>query len=180
MNNSADDSIDDAIAQWGAVLPELDFSSLHIVSRMLRIIRIFERDREPILRAVGLQPWSFDTLAVIRRQVDGTITAGELAQAVVVSLGTMTTRLVQLEKNDWVKRTPAQRDRRVVEVSLTPAGQRRFDAVLAEVLACQRAISAMLDDSETAVLITGLRALTAGAEDPHAAVASDTDAAPAA
>jgi DNA-binding MarR family transcriptional regulator len=160
----ATDSIDLVVRQWEAKLPGLDFSSLHVVSRMLRLLRIFERDRERVLESVGLEAWSFDTLAVIRRDEAGVVTAGELAAAVVVTLGTMTTRLKSLERRGWVVRQPAAHDRRVVEVSLTDDGERRFDAVFADVLECQRAIVEPLAEADADELMRLLRIMVAHVE----------------
>lgn len=162
---SPEDFIDHLIAEWEQTLPDLDFASLDIMSRMLRIIRIFERDRLHVLETVGLEPWSFDTLAAIRRHHAGWATPGELAAQTVVSLGTMTTRLKSLERRGWILREPDERDRRVVKVSLTILGRTQFDAVIAEVLACQRTITSGLNPREQETFVGLLRRILIEVDD---------------
>lgn len=142
------DAVDVMIAEWRAVLPDHDVSSLSVVSRMLRLVRIFERDRERVLAVVQLEPWSFDMLALLRRHPATRATPGELITATLVTSGTMTTRLKSLESRGWIKRTPDPVDRRQVIVSLTVPGRELFDTVFEDVLASQRRLIACLDAEE--------------------------------
>jgi DNA-binding MarR family transcriptional regulator len=52
----------------------------------------------------------------------------ELAEQQAVSLPTMSNTVSTMVREGWVRRTPAERDRRMVLIEITPAGQ----AVLAE------------------------------------------------
>lgn len=161
MITTDEDAVDVMVAEWNAAVPEEDFGTLHTVSRMLRLLRIFENDRQGVLATVGLEPWSFDILAVLRRRDDGSATAGELTSALLVTSGTMSTWLKSLEKRGWVVRQPGVTDRRRVIVALSAPGRVSFDRVLGQVLDSQRKLVACLEDAETEVLSGMLRKMLA-------------------
>lgn len=153
------DTIDVIVAQMMRVRPDSDLRSLHLVSRMLRIVRIFERDREQALKPHGLEPWSFDMLAAIRRTPGMRVRPSDLIEATLVTSGTMTTRLKSLERRGLIVREHDDVDRRGVIVSLTPAGIATIDSTFEDVLACQRAIIAELDEEEKGRLEALLRVI---------------------
>lgn len=144
--------MDRMIAEWQRAMPGRDISSLYVVSRMLRLIRIFELDRERSLKAVDLEPWSFDMLAVLRRHPGTTSTPGELMSATLVTSGTMTARLKSLEARGWISRSTSDADRRQVIVTLTVPGRALFDRVFEEILECQRRLIDCLGDDERSQL----------------------------
>ncbi|MFF2473237.1 MarR family winged helix-turn-helix transcriptional regulator [Streptomyces sp. NPDC058066] len=115
---------------------------------MLRITRLFDRDRDKTLSRFGLEPWSFDMLAALRRDPGRRFTPGDLMAAMLVTSGTMTTRLKSLEHRGWITRTPAPGDRRVVVVELTTAGTEVIDEAFGEVLSCQRELIRSLSGEE--------------------------------
>lgn len=162
----AGDMVDRLVAEWNVAMPGQDVRCLHIVSRMLRLIRIFEQDRAQVLSAVGLEAWSFDMLAVIRRQTGTATTVGDLTAATLVTSGTMTARLKSLERRGWVTRSPSPTDRRNVLVVLTIPGRQLFDEVFAKVLECQRRLVAQLDAKDGDALAGVLRRLLLGLEGP--------------
>ncbi|MEK0097944.1 MarR family winged helix-turn-helix transcriptional regulator [Streptomyces sp. NPDC056002] len=142
------DAIDEMIGLWRACLPEAEVRSLEVVSRMLRITRLFDRDRDKTLSRFGLEPWSFDMLATLRRDPRRRFTPGDLMAAMLVTSGTMTTRLKSLEHRGWITRTPDPGDRRVVVVELTTAGTEVIDEAFGEVLSCQRELIRSLSAEE--------------------------------
>lgn len=161
------DAVDTIVEQWESSMPDLDFSSLHIVSRMLRLMRIFEHQRQAILAEVGLEPWSFDTLAAIRRTSNNTATPGELTEATLVTSGTMSTRLRLLQEKGWIVRVQGTHDRRVVHVELTIPGRQVFDNVVSSVVACQQRFMETLTVRDQSVMKKLLRTMLEGV-DPHA------------
>ena len=56
----------------------------------------------------------------------GPMSSGELADKLLRSAPNMTVVLGNLERAGWIRRTRSRTDRRVVNVSLTPAGRRRI------------------------------------------------------
>ncbi len=61
------DRIDIILEEWQQELPQVDTSALGITGRVLRIARLLEKHRESILVEYGLNVWSFDVLATLRR-----------------------------------------------------------------------------------------------------------------
>lgn len=159
-----EDAVDVMVAEWTAAVPEEDFASLHTVSRMLRLLRIFENGRRAVLDSVDLEPWSFDVLAVLRRHPDGEVSAGELTSALLVTSGTMSTWLKSLEKRGWIVRSSGSADRRRVIVKLSNPGLVSFDQVLGQVLQCQRELVDPLSEEEAGVLSLMLRKMLSGQE----------------
>lgn len=159
------DAVDRMIAEWAEVRPGLDVSSNQVVSRMLRLIRLFERDRERVLESVELEPWSFDMLALLRRRPLGAATPRDLMSATLVTSGTMTARLKSLESRGWVTRSPDTVDRRQVIVKLTTPGRELFDQVFADVLDCQNRLIACLDKGERGHLAGVFRMMLLNLED---------------
>jgi len=155
------DSVDDVVTEMRAILPRSDLSSLQLVSRMLRVVRVFEQRREVLLKKYDLEPWSFDMLAAIRRSERQRLQPGELLAATLVTSGTMTTRLNSLEKRGLIARSRDGRDGRKVQVRVTPTGRRRIDAAFEDVLQCQRDLIADLDPGQRETLEDLLRRILA-------------------
>ena len=87
------------------------------------------------------------------------LTPGTLLQELLVSSGTMTNRIVRLEKKGLVKRTPSPHDRRAVLVTLTGKGVTRVDAALKELLRRESELVSPLDEEERKALSGLLRRL---------------------
>lgn len=160
-NATASDSVDDIAAQMRTILPDSDLSSLQLVSRMLRIVRVFEQRRAALLKDYGLEPWSFDMLAAIRRSERQRLRPGDLLAATLVTSGTMTTRLNSLEKRGLVSRSRDGKDGRKVQVRMTAAGRRCIDAAFEDVLQCQRDLIIDLDPAQREALEALLRRILA-------------------
>lgn len=158
--------MDQMVDEWAAVMPAQNVDCLHVVSRMLRIVRIFEQDRARVLSRIGLEPWSFDMLAVLRRRPGSQATAGELVAATLVTSGTMTARLKSLENRGWVARSPSSTDRRQVIVMLTIPGRELFDRVFTDVVSCQQRLIAGLGPDERDTLVGVFRKMLADLDTP--------------
>ncbi|GAA1872467.1 MarR family winged helix-turn-helix transcriptional regulator [Paeniglutamicibacter psychrophenolicus] len=160
------DAVDGIVKDWMRILPGTDVSSLQIMSRMLRVIRSFERRREDLLIQYGLEPWSFDMLAALRRNPGGVSSPGELIAATLVTSGTMTTRLKSLERRGLIVRRKGETDGRNVVVTLTAAGRESVDDAFEDVLQVQRDVVASLNDHEQAALEGVLRTILSAQEPP--------------
>jgi DNA-binding MarR family transcriptional regulator len=87
------------------------------------------------------------------------MTPGELLAETLVSSGTMTHRIDQMEAAGWVSRQPDPVDGRVVRVRLTPGGRDAVDAALGNLLERERSLLADLTAEERATLAGLLRRL---------------------
>jgi DNA-binding MarR family transcriptional regulator len=95
-------------------------------SALLRIVRTIDRR----VGSDGLTSTQLSVLGRVRR--DGSIAAGELAEAEGINPTMLSRVLSRLEETDLVRRTASVSDRRVVRVEITPQGRRRHDRLRAE------------------------------------------------
>lgn len=82
---------------------------------------------EPRLAAAGLTPTQLGVLEAILHK--GPLTQRELGRKVLTSAGNMTDVVDKLEARGLVCRTRSARDRRIVSVTLTPAGKALIEAL---------------------------------------------------
>lgn len=153
------DAVDGILAQWAAARPDLDVGPMGLVGRVLRLQRHLMRGMEDTLAGHGLNFASFDVLATLRRagHPDG-LSPGALLGEMMVTSGTMTNRLDQLERQGLVERLPNPQDGRGAIVRLTPQGLALVDAALRDHVARQARLVAGLDDAARERLAPLLRA----------------------
>ena len=126
------DTVDQILAAWRAVRPDLDPSPLELVGRVIVLAGLLERRVETALAHHHLTLGQFDILATLRRQAGkGGLTPTQLLRSVVLSSGGMTSRLDKLEATGLIDRKPDPSDRRGVVVSLTAKGRKVIDAATA-------------------------------------------------
>lgn len=125
------DRIDEILEQWQRESPQLDVSALAVIGRVLRIARLLEKHRETVLAEYGLNVWSFDVLATLRRQGSPyRLKPTDLYSLLMLSSGAMTNRIDRLEQEGVVVRIRDPDDRRSVSVQLTPKGIELTDTVM--------------------------------------------------
>lgn len=154
------DEVDDLLSEWRRERPELDVSPLAVMSRLSRLARKLERDRQTVFSARGLDVWSFDVLAALRRAGPPyELAPRELLVQNLVSSGAMTNRIDRLEEAGLVSRRPDPADRRGVLVRLSPAGRRRVDACVSALAEREQELLHPLDAKERDTLAGLLRRL---------------------
>ncbi len=125
------DRIDEILEQWQQESPQLDVSALAVTGRVMRIARLLEKHRETVLAEYGLNAWSFDVLATLRRQGSPyQLKPTDLYGLLMLSSGAMTNRIDRLEEDGVVVRVRDPDDRRSVIVQLTPKGIELMDTVM--------------------------------------------------
>jgi DNA-binding MarR family transcriptional regulator len=166
------DQVDRLLAAWRRERPDLDVEPLGVLSRVSRLARHLELARREAFGQLGLARWQFDVLAALRRSGPPyELTPGELMAETLVSSGTMTHRVDQMEAAGQVERHAHPADRRVVRVRLTAKGNREVDAALDNLLARERTLLARLTSGELAELAGLLRTLLEPLDDEAAAPA---------
>jgi len=156
------DEVDDVVARWRAVRPDLDLEPLQVLSRVSRLARHLDRARRAAFASHGLEPWGFDVLSALRRQGPPyQLSPGALIRATLVTSGTMTNRIDRLAEAGLVSRHPDPADKRGVIVRLTDAGAAAADAALTDLLDFERVLLASLDAGERTRLAARLRILLA-------------------
>jgi DNA-binding MarR family transcriptional regulator len=104
----------------------------------------------------ALNPAYFRLLALLAVQP---CTLGELAERQMVSKPTMSNTISTLEERGWVMRKRGAKDRRMVLVKITPAGQRVLDGVQEQMVRRVAEILEPLTEDERRVLLSGLNIL---------------------
>ncbi|CAH0191895.1 Multiple antibiotic resistance protein MarR [Agrobacterium fabrum] len=117
------DHVDHILAQWRKERPDLDVGPMGLLGRLHRLSTYLGREVEAVLMKHGLSSSAFDVLATLRRAGSPyQLSPGDLLAMTMVSSGTMTNRIDQLEKAGLVERIHNPQDRRSVLISLTERG----------------------------------------------------------
>ena len=157
-----DDEVDRLVAGWREALPDLDVSPLEVLSRVTRLARHLDRQRTAVFARHDLEIWTFDVLSALRRAGPRyQLSPGQLLAQTLVTSGTMTNRIDRLEERGFVRRRPDPADARSTRVQLTPAGRKRVDAALADLVAREDAILGSLSTDERSALAALLRRVVA-------------------
>ena len=122
------DAIDATLTQWQRERPDLDCTPMGPIGRLKRCAALLETRIEAGLASFGLALWEFDMLATLRRA--GTpfcLSPTALFSTLMVTSGTMTHRLKQLEKRGLISRLPNPDDARSLLVQLSPQGLALID-----------------------------------------------------
>ncbi|QIS17059.1 MarR family winged helix-turn-helix transcriptional regulator [Nocardia terpenica] len=125
------DAVDEIVAAWGRVRPDLDPWPVHVIGRIKRLSRLLERGQREFYGPHGLESWEFDVLTTLRRSggPDG-LTAGALIKNTMVTSGAITNRIDRMEAKGLVRRTADPRDRRTVRIQLSDEGRALIDTLM--------------------------------------------------
>lgn len=136
----------------------LDFRAMWAVSNLFRASAAIRRHMEANVLAADRLSWTgFTGLWVL--WVWGEMESRDLAQAVGVSRPTVTGVVTTLEKRGLVRRNKDERDRRMVLVSLTAAGERKIEGLFPTFNAEEIAVTAHLDAEQQEALARLLRSM---------------------
>ncbi|MDH4309378.1 MAG: MarR family transcriptional regulator [Acidimicrobiia bacterium] len=161
------DRVDNVLWEWKRRRPDLDTSSLAVVSRVLRASRLLQERLDDIAAAYGLShQGDLDVLTdLYRADLDRGLTPTELAEALLLTPGGMTVRLHRLQAAGLISRTPNPHDGRGVLVRLTPAGIDLAEHALVTLLDSQATSIRSLGPGERNELADLLRMLLVGLGD---------------
>ena len=143
------DRVDRVEVGWRRERPDIDVSSVGIVTRIWRIGRHLDRHRQQRLEAFGTDRVALDILAMLRRAGPPyRRTAGELLQSALITTGGMSQRVGGLEAAGLVSRHMHPEDRRKVEVEITAAGMALVDEVLGDLMRNESKLLDLLEPAE--------------------------------
>ncbi len=147
------DRIDKILAQWRRERPDLDATAMGLFGRLRNLALHLSREMEKTFGRFGLNAANFDMLATLRRSGEPyTLSPSDLMETMMVSSGTMTNRIDQLERAGLVARSQNPDDGRSFLISLTPKGFELIDAaVTAHVETQKRLISTLSEGERTAL-----------------------------
>lgn len=147
------DQVDKIKAQWNQERPELNVEPMVVIGRLKRISHHLSREMEKTFATHGLNAASFDVLATLRRSgVPYSLSPGDLLASMMVTSGTMTHRIDQLEKAGLVKRIGNPDDGRSIVVSLTHKGFTTIDQAVTDHVKTQTRLTSSLNSKETETL----------------------------
>lgn len=139
------DRVHDIQAQWRRERPDLDVGPMGLIGRINRLAQHLTREMEATLAAHGLNFAGFDVLATLRRSGQPhALSPGDLMETMMISSGTMTNRIDQLQRAGLVARLPNPDDARSVLIALTERGFAVVEAAVADHVATQARLVAPL------------------------------------
>ncbi|MGG6895689.1 MULTISPECIES: MarR family winged helix-turn-helix transcriptional regulator [Rhizobium] len=147
------DRIDKILEQWRRERPDLDTTAMGLFGRMRNLTLHLSREMEKTFAGFDLNSANFDMLATLRRSGEPyTLSPSDLMETMMVTSGTMTNRIDQLEKASLVARSQNPNDGRSFLISLTSKGFELIDAaVTAHVETQTRLISTLSEEERTAL-----------------------------
>ncbi|MBO0131439.1 MarR family winged helix-turn-helix transcriptional regulator [Agrobacterium burrii] len=153
MSKEPLDHVDHILAQWRKERPDLDVGPMGLLGRLHRLSTHLGREVEAVLLKHGLSSSAFDVLATLRRAGPPyRLSPGDLLAMTMVSSGTMTNRIDQLEKAGLVERIHNPHDRRSVLISLTERGLVIVEDAVGAHVENQHRLVAHLSEEERAAL----------------------------
>lgn len=159
-HSASPDAVARMSGQWRRILPDLDTGPLLVLGRLQRIVARTDPLLRPKFAAEGLGGGDFDVLAALRRHDPAKpVSAGELAETMLVTAGAATKRVDRLVAAGLVTRERSATDGRGQYVSLTGHGRELTDRLMAAHMSTEASILAGLDRGEQeqlAHLLTGL------------------------
>lgn len=139
------DYVDKILAQWHRERPDLQVAAMGTVGRIKRLNQHLGRAMEKTFAEHGLNAASFDVLATLRRAgAPFALSPGELMASTMVTSGTMTHRIDQLEKAGLVERVKNPEDGRGFVISLSAHGRDVIDKAVTDHVTTQAELVAGL------------------------------------
>ncbi len=120
-------------------------ASERLVESLLSLARLLRPGRDS-----GMTPQQYWLLRQLRR--DGRLSISELAQALGITVGSVTVACKRLEKAGLLTRIRQLEDERIVQVALTEAGEAQIDELRQRKRDALTALLHVLDEQEQAVL----------------------------
>lgn len=156
------DKIDAILAQWQQQRPDLDMGPMGPIGRLKRCAALLQPKLDRVFSEYGLSFWEFDVLATLRRSgAPYCLAPTELFSTLMITSGTMTHRMNQLEKRGLIERLANPEDARSKLVKLSGEGLQLIDKTVEAHIENERKIVADLSESQLQQIDDSLRTLLA-------------------
>ncbi|MGN6636445.1 MAG: MarR family winged helix-turn-helix transcriptional regulator [Oryzihumus sp.] len=156
---AAGDVVDRMQREWGRLRPDLSFTSLGVIHRVLRASRLILEASDAFLAGYGLTRGELDVLSALRRS-DKPLSPTSLAQTLLAPRSAITMRLNALQARGLLSRSANPTDGRSCLLVLTDSGAALVDEVVPAQLAFEDALLAEAPPGAIEGLAGRLRALT--------------------
>lgn len=157
----AQDEVDRIVDAWNRERPDLDFTPLHVLSRVGRLSKHLDRARKAAFTASDLESWEFDVLSALRRAgAPYQLSPKALLTQTLVSSGTMTNRIDRLVTRGLVERRTDPSDGRGILVTMTPRGRSAVDVAISNLVGAEADLLGDLSAGDREHLTALLRSLS--------------------
>jgi DNA-binding MarR family transcriptional regulator len=153
------DVVDRMQREWARLRPDLNFTSLGVIHRVLRASRLILEASDALLAGYGLTRGELDVLSALRRSGEP-LSPTTLAQTLLAPRSAITMRLNALQTRGLLSRSANPTDGRSFLLVLTDAGAALVDEVVPAQLALEDALLAEAPARAIEGLADRLRALT--------------------
>jgi DNA-binding MarR family transcriptional regulator len=171
------DRVDAIQEAWRRERPDIDVSSIAVLTRALVIGRHLQKARDRALRELGTDTPTLDVLATLRRAGEPyRLRTSDIEVASPVTAGAISQRLDRLEARGLVTRERDDADRRVIHVTLTRKGRDLIDGIVAGLMEREDVLLTPLSQREQATLQRLLTRWLRWLEDGYADAATRTAA----
>ena len=147
------DNLDHIRERWAQEMPELDTSSMALIGRLQQVNKYMSQAMSQTFRRHGLTDAAFDVLATLLRSGPPyTLTPAQLLEQLLVTSGSMTSRLISLEKQGLIQRKVNAEDKRSRQVVLTKKGHGIIKRAMKRHVETQDTLLQSLSEKEKAQL----------------------------
>ncbi|PRY66550.1 MarR family transcriptional regulator [Vreelandella songnenensis] len=162
MSMAVMDHVDRILTQWQRQRPDLNVAPMGTLGRLKRLNHVLMRAMEKTWAEYGLNDSSFDVLATLRREGPPyALSPSDLMASTMVTSGTMTHRLQQLEKAGLIERVKNPADGRGFLISLSDKGFALIDEAVAAHVETQKVLVSSLSEEQRSQLDALLKQLLA-------------------
>jgi len=141
--------LDKIVAQWAKQRPDLDTNPMILIWRVQRLARHLMQEMTTTIARHDLTFPGFDVLATLLRSgPPHSLTPNQLLETMIITSGTMTNRIDQLEKQGLVARIKNPEDKRSTMVSLTKKGHEVIGNAVTEHVETQTRLVSVLSTQE--------------------------------
>ena len=141
--------LDKIKAQWAKQRPDLDTDPMELIWRLQRLSRYIMEEMITTIARHDLTFPGFDVLATLLRSgPPHSLTPNQLLDTMMITSGTMTNRIDQLEKQGLVKRVCNPEDKRSFMITLTKKGREVIDNAVTEHVETQTRLVSVLSTQE--------------------------------
>ncbi|MFV8783629.1 MarR family winged helix-turn-helix transcriptional regulator [Microbulbifer sp. SA54] len=139
---------------WAEQMPELNTAAMALIGRLQLVNKHMTQAMSQTFRRYGLTDAAFDVLATLLRSgPPHTLTPTQLLEQLLVTSGSMTSRLNSLEKQGLIRREVGITDKRSRQVALTRKGHTLIRKVMAHHVATQDQLLSVFNEDEKARLV---------------------------
>jgi len=164
------DHVDRIVSHWNRECPHLDVAAMGVVGRVRRLSTFMGWEMEKTWGEFDLNVAGFDVLSTLLRSgAPYRMSPGDLLASTMVTSGTMTHRIDQLERAGHVTRIANPEDGRSVLIALTDAGKALIETAVEAHVETQARLVAALSATERDELEGLLRKLLLAFERPDEA-----------